>query len=137
MLWVDDDKVARFWPSSTKKAPFASKGRHAVCFYEPAKHKHFNDPEAQERGYRVRGFVHFYQESPKSEVFIHWKVSGLRYKCWTEGHIHYRGDLHYDLLASDAIYEGVHINPYQGLHEVNYEDENKERNRHMGDVTLL
>ena len=136
-MWVDKHDVARFWPSASEKVPFADKGRHAVCFYESSIHKHYNDENALERGFHPRGFVHFYQDSPKSDVFVHWNIEGLRHKCWTEGHIHYKGDLHYDLLAADAIYENVHINPYQGLHDENVEDRNKDLNRHMGDITLL
>jgi hypothetical protein len=64
-------------------------------------------------------------------------VTGLRENCWTEGHVHYKADLHYDVLAIDAQYENVHINPYQGLHDENFEDDNKKLNRHMGDITLL
>ena len=136
-LWVDDQEVARLWPSASERVPFADKSRHAVCFYETAKHKHYDDEDALERGYRPRGFVHFYQESPENDVRVHWSMTGLREDCWTEGHIHYKGDLHYDVLAIDAQYENVHINPYQGLHDENFEDDNKKLNRHMGDITLL
>ena len=41
------------------------------------------------------------------------------------------------MLAKDAMYENVHINPYQGLHDENFEDANKDTHRHMGDITLL
>ena len=41
------------------------------------------------------------------------------------------------MLAADAIYENVHINPYQGFHDENFEDEDKSTHRHMGDITLL
>ena len=136
-LWVDDLNIARLYPNSGEQAPFADKSRHAVCFYETAKHKHYEDDEAEARGYIPRGFVHFYQESPEKDVFVHWSVTGLREECWTEGHIHYKGDLHYDVLARDAIYENVHINPYQGFHDENFEDRDKETHRHMGDITLL
>ena len=136
-LWVDNNDVARFWPSASERVPFADKSRHAVCFYEPSHHKHYDDDEAEGRGYHPRGFVHFYQESPKSDVFVHWKLEGLRHRCWTEGHIHYKGDLHYDVLAKNPIYENVHLNPYQGLHDENFEDDNKHLNRHMGDITLV
>ena len=45
-LWVDDNKVARIYPNSGEQAPFADKSRHAVCFYEASKHKHYYDDEA-------------------------------------------------------------------------------------------
>lgn len=64
-LWMDDNDVARLWPSESEQAPFADKSRHAVCFYETPKHKHYYDDEAAERGYRPRGFVHFYQGGPE------------------------------------------------------------------------
>jgi hypothetical protein len=42
-LWVDDLNIARLYPNSGEQAPFADKSRHAVCFYETAKHKHYDD----------------------------------------------------------------------------------------------
>lgn len=138
IAYVDQDGVANIWPSPQSKAPYAGVGRVAICHYHTVPHPLYNHHEWKERGFRPHGTLTIIQESAEHDAKLHWEVEGLRAHSWTEGHIHYNGDYHRELLGLWPEAEGVHLNYEQKNHGINsYDDDQRDEDRHVGDITLL
>lgn len=109
-VYADGQGVAQVYPSAYEKARFSGKGRQAICHYEPSEHPYWNYPQAEKRGLRPRGTLFIEQKSPQHLAKLTWRVEGLRAHCWTEGHVHYGGDRHTEVLKDWAELENVHLN---------------------------